>query len=377
MKVLIISSLQPFGHYTQILTEALSRMRDMHVYIAAEDDEANTHLKNCGAVFPVWKKGSFFFIPIFKKILNLKPDLIHIQHEFTMYGGGISALILPVMMLGLQILGYPIVTTIHAVPPKRAISKSFIRTFTPGSPIPASVLNSAFMIIFRLIAYSSKVIITHTELAKNELTLYGISREKIVVIPTIVPEKVTHNRHPENYLFYFGYIAPRKGLEVVINSFIEFHKKHKQFRLKLAGNIIPGQERYLKKIRHLIRRNTAIEYIGAIYEEHTLDELYERAYAVVIPAKQSISASGPLYHARGYHACILASDCGHLSEEIAHEKDGLLIQDGQWREAFERVVNDRELRDRLIAETKELAGKRSALATAEHYLRLYKSLLIR
>ncbi len=46
-----------------------------------------------------------------------KPDIVHVQHEFFLYGGFLSALFFPVMLAMLKLLRKPLVVTVHGVIP--------------------------------------------------------------------------------------------------------------------------------------------------------------------------------------------------------------------------------------------------------------------
>ncbi len=377
MKVFIVSTLQPFGHYTQILTNSLTRNSDLEVFVAAEKNPANKTLLGCGTVFSVWEKGPFFFIPILKKIRDVKPDVIHLQHEFMMYGGPVSALMFPLFLAVLRMLGYRAVVTIHAALDLDNMNDGFVSAFHLKSILAKPFfLKTFFKTILWLIGLTADGIVCHTERAVHLLEKqYRVSKKKIHVIPACIPEKRVHNRNPEKYFLYFGYITPRKGLETVISAFSDFQKKHTGYRFILAGGTIPGQETYVDAIKKLITSCPAIEFRGEITDESELDSLYEKAYAVINPAFINVGSSGPLYQARGYHSCILASDVDHLKEDISHLKNGMLVDNGQWADAFAMITNDRKLRGMLIKNTIKLAQSRSPENTAGQYFKYYSRIL--
>ncbi|QQS43496.1 glycosyltransferase family 4 protein [Candidatus Roizmanbacteria bacterium] len=377
MKVFIVSTLQPFGHYTQILTNSLTRNSDLEVFVAAEKNPANKTLQGCGTVFPVWEKGPFFFVPILKKILQTKPDIIHLQHEFMMYGGAVSAVMFPLFLAVLKMLGYPVVVTIHAVLDLDNMNDDFVSAFHLKSILAKPFfLRKFFTFILWFIGLTTDGIVCHTERAVHLLEKqYRVSKKKIHVIPACIPEKKVHNRNPEKYFLYFGYITPRKGLETVISAFSDFQKKHTGYRFIIAGGTIRGQETYVESIKKLITPCPAIEFRGEIIDESELDFLYEKAYAVINPALINVGSSGPLYQARGYHSCILASDVDHLKEDISHLKNGMLIDNNHWADAFEMITNDRKLRDMLIKNTIHLAKSRNPENTAVQYFNYYSRIL--
>ncbi len=377
MKVFIVSTLQPFGHYTQILTNSLTGNSELEVYVAAEKDPANKKLKNCGTVYPLWEKGPLFFLPILKKISLIKPDIVHIQHEFMMYGGPLSSITFILFILLLKFFRFPVVVTIHAVLDLDNLNDDFISAFHLRSFLARPFfLKRFFSMILRSIGWMADGIVCHTEHAVTLLDRqYRVSEKKVTVIPACIPEKRVHNESPENYFLYFGYITPRKGLETVISAFSDFQKKYTDYRFILAGGTIPGQEAYVETIKKRVTSYPAIEFRGEITDESELDSLYEKAYAVINPAKINVGSSGPLYQARGYHSCILASDVDHLKEDITHLENGMLVDNDHWVDAFRKIAADRELRGVLIKNTVRLALARNPKNTSNNYLKYYSQIL--
>ena len=377
MKVFIVSSLQPFGHYSQILTNALARNPAFKVYVGAEISEANKTLKDCGTVFSIWEKGPFFFLPLLKKINEIKPDIIHLQHEFMMYGGPLSSMTFVVFLLILKILGYPVVVTIHAVLDLQHLNDDFIDAFHLKSSLAKpSFLKGFFSTVLWMVSRISDGIVCHTRTAVKLLTnQYHVSKKKIHVIPACIPEKKVHSQNPEKYFLYFGYITPRKGLEMIIKAFIAFHENNNKYSLRIAGGTIPGQEQYVTHIQKQVKKYPFIKFEGEMKQEKALDRLFQNAYAVINPAKINVGSSGPLYQARGYHSCILASNVDHLREDIQDLQNGILVDNDEWKNAFEQIVSDPALRDTLIRNTIDLAHKRSPENTALQYKKYYSTFL--
>ena len=155
-------------------------------------------------------------------------------------------------------------------------------------------------------------------------------------------------------------------MENLINGFRSFIKKHPKsvYKLFLAGGVIKGQEESLKEIKRLIGSSKKIRYLGFLNQKRQ-DILYQKAYAVTIPAKLSISASGPLYHALSHGKFIIASKVGHLKDEIIDHENGLLIKNSQWAKAFAVALKEHKLVHKTEKNNLALARIRSPHRTAK------------
>ena len=380
MNIVFISSLQPFGHYSQILLSGLVQ-QDINVIVYADQDVRNTSLKNLGKIKNVWNRGLGFVPQIIKELIKDKPHAVHIQHEFNMYGSPITALAFPFLVAIIRVLGYPVVVTIHGVVSAKQVNADFMNLFFfKQSPLMnPTTLTIFFSIIYRLIGVFSTKIVCHTHILSNILnTEYGIDEHKIVTIETAIPEKNIPPLKKELYFFYYGYMVRRKGLEALITGFARFSKKHPKYKLILAGGTIEGQEKAADEIHELIKKNTcssSVEIKGYITTEEHLAKLYTQATAVVIPARISIAASGPLYQAQGYHKCILASKIGNFCEEIENNVTGILVENSEWEVALERIIqepNDVHLIEQAVTRRAE---EKNPYHTGKKYAALYADII--
>jgi len=380
MKVVFISSLLPSGHFSQILTNALSKQKNIKLIVYTDENRRNLLIKNCGKIKTVWSRTGKFIFQILSQIKKDKPDIIHIQQEFNMYGSYKSVFLFPYLILLLRIFGYKVIVTIHAAVYKNQVSREFISLFTTKKSfvIRPFTLKIFFYYIFKLTSLFSHSVVCHTHLLKDILTSdWGVNLNKIIVIPTGIPAKKNIRVKKEKYFFYFGYLVRRKGLDYVFTGFSQFIKKNKDYTLILAGGIIQGQEEAFAEIKEMIHtyhleKNIIVR--GFIDDENELGELYAKATAVIIPAKISMGSSGPLYHAQSYGKCIIASNIGHFKEDINHLYDGILVDHDQWKNIFEFVVNHPEIVEEIEKNVRQKAKTKSADAIAKKHIEVYDSL---
>ena len=116
----------------------------------------------------------------------------------------------------------------------------------------------------------------------------------------------------------------RKGLGYALEGFRKFIEENpeSEYQLVLAGGIIKGQEEAFEEIKDIIKENKLEEkvIIKGFIEENVQDDLYRKAYAVIIPAEVSMGSSGPLFHSVSYGKCVICSKIGHFLEDVDNRK---------------------------------------------------------
>lgn len=371
----------PSGHYSQYITRGLVETGKVDLLVYTDKDKKNISVHGCGKIIPVWSKSPKFIIEIIAQLLKDKPNIVHFQHELNMYGGMLTAILFPVLLLLTRILGFKVIVTIHAAVFKDQIDREFIRTFNQDpNKIRPFMLKTFFNYVYKSISITSDHMIVHTNLTKKILTQdYGVEGSKVHVIPAAIPEKPTYKGKKEPYFFYFGYMARRKGLGYALDGFKNYLKNNPEskFKLILAGGVIKGQEDSLLEITGMISKSglkDKIIYKGFI-EEKEQDGLYHKAYCVIIPAILSMGSSGPLYHANSYGKCVIATKIGHYLEDIDDGKTGILTENSNWDMTFEYVINHPEKVEKIENAVELKAKSRVPVETAKYYLKIYSTQL--
>lgn len=329
----------------------------------------------------MWSKSWKYIFEIISELEKDKPNVVHLQHEMNMYGGSFTALMFPLLLILLKILGYRVVVTVHAIVYKKQIDKDFIQTFHQESPFATPfVIKAIFTYIFGVMCNVADSLIVHCHMTKDILVAdYFAPAGKFNVFPTAIPQKFNYKVKKGKYFFYFGYMARRKGLDHFLVGFKKYIDKNPKsnFRLIMAGGVIKGQEIANNEILDIVKKlklEDYVEYRGFI-DMKEQDDLYRGAYAVIIPAKISMGSSGPLFHANSYGKCILTSKVGYFLEDIDHKKTGLLVPNSKWDVAIEDIVKNPKLVKSIEKSVIEKAKSRSPRKTAARYLKLYESLL--
>ncbi len=381
MKVVLISGMLPSGHYSQILAGALSGVGGIDLVVYGEDDPEVLKLEGCGQAKAIWRRSPLFVVDIARELLRERADIVHVQHELSMYGSLATSLLFSAVLLFARALGVPVVVTVHAAVFETEIDEAFVRMFgrDPRWFRPGGI-RLYFQLIFRTIGKTALRVIVHTRLAKRILCEdYGVREEKVMTVPAVIPSRTLEQRQKKRYFLYFGYMVRRKGLEWVLEGFRRFIQwpEGEGYMLVLSGGVISGQEKAYEEIVAWIEKNRLGEHVKVegFVEENRIGELYQDAYAVAIPARLSMGSSGPLYHARSYGKCVIASAVGHLVEDIEHLKTGILTENDRWDEAFRFAVRNPENVAQIEENVRALANERCPQAMGMQYARLYRDVI--
>jgi glycosyltransferase involved in cell wall biosynthesis len=184
-------------------------------------------------------------------------------------------------------------------------------------------------------------IFAHTEKMKSELVSeFGVPASKVSVVPFGINNTVPNTglssieakrrlgvSRDDKAILFFGNIAPYKGLEYLINAFVELLKGNETYRLIIVGKP-KGARDYWNQIRQAIARggifDRIIERIEYIPDEET--ELYFKAADVLVLPYMHVFQSGVLFLGYSFGLPAIAADVGTLKEEIIEGETGLVFK---------------------------------------------------
>jgi glycosyltransferase involved in cell wall biosynthesis len=161
----------------------------------------------------------------FNAMVRFTPDVVHIQHEFGLFGKNFGVNVIP-LIINFNLVGIPVVTTLHTV--YREIPESH-------------------KIILRNICLNSDKIIVHETYQKGILKNHFdfINDDKIHVIPHGAREldPIPHARKKlglpsgKPILLMIGYFRPSKNFERIIDILPEIINHVPDALLVIAGKI--------------------------------------------------------------------------------------------------------------------------------------------
>ena len=128
----------------------------VNLYIISNISEQNKTNSGTQVVFRSWKRRPWYFLTIFHGALKTRCNLVHLQHGWLLYGGFVSSLLFPVLLVFFRLSRKPCVVTMHSVIRKDAqLYSNFLLN---------SFARIAVLWVSRGIALFSSQIIVHNRL---------------------------------------------------------------------------------------------------------------------------------------------------------------------------------------------------------------------
>lgn len=185
-------------------------------------------------------------------------------------------------------------------------------------------------------------IFVHTERMKSELEeQFGVRRESVSVIPFGINRSVPDTdltpaearrrlgiEEGEKAILFFGALRPYKGLEHLVDAFLQLAEVHPEYRLILAGERRRESGDYpsevLRRVDTSVHRGRVVQAIRFIADEEA--EVYFKAADVLALPYTHVFQSGVLFTGYGFGLPVVATDVGSIREEVIEGETGFLCQ---------------------------------------------------
>ena len=238
-------------------------------------------------------------------------SLCILQHEFGIYGGESGVYILPLI----DKLRVPLIVTFHTILKKPSFLQ---KTIVQG-----------------LGKKAQKLVIMSKLGAKFLKEIYGIPKEKIVIIDHGVPDfnvgtgaslKKKFNFENRKILLTFGLLGRSKGVETVINALPKVVNKHPEVLFIILGNTHPNiirasGEQYRQYLKLLVRQkglDNNVVFLKQFVPEHTLQQYLTATDIYITPyLNEAQITSGTLSYAVGAGATCVSTPYWHAKELLA------------------------------------------------------------
>lgn len=300
------------------------------------------------------------------RLLNkLKPDLVHFPH-FNV----------PIFYKG------KFIVTIHDL-----IHQHFrMDRATRLNPLTYKLKQLGYNKVFQnAIAKSVKILVPSNYVKNLLIDKWKIQSKKIVVtyeavddkIPTAVAKMSTAEGKKilkklnikQPYIFYVGNAHPHKNAEGLIKAFLKLREKYPDLKLVLSG--------YDHYFWQRLRRENSYE--GIIYTGYVDDEqlvaLYKNAFLFVQPSFEE-GFGIPLLEAMALGCPVVSSNAGSLQEVGGNGAIYFNPYDlGDMGDKVDRVINDKNLRNKLIEKGQKRAKLFSWKKLAEQTLKVYEEII--
>lgn len=288
--------------------------------------------------------------------------LVHIQHEFGIFGGENGNHLIPFF----QVIKKPVVVTFHSVIPE-----------------PTRRLKHTVQFIME----NTKAAIVMNEMSKEILEKeYGAEKNKIVVIPHGIPQAVFNGGAEEKeklglsgktVLSTFGLLGPGKGIEYVIQALPGVVKRFPDTIYLIIGATHPiirknEGEAYRNFLKREVGRLKLKNHVKFCNEYLTLAEIISYLKATDIYLSPTLdlrqSVSGTISYALGCGRPVI-STCSSYAKNIVTPGRGVLVEPKHPKDmakAIELLLKNPGLRKQMAhtayVETRHMTWANVALA---------------
>lgn len=395
MRVCMISSCPPakdaVSSYCSELTEALLLLsRKLQILVLSNESCDNQNGRFM--VKKAWSSREILYpYKVFRVTANWKPNIVHIQHEYQLFGRGIYTVNFVFLLLILRLLSIPVIITMHQVLPRRGLTPCFFQSHKYNRFL--SVMTKSYVIIYtKLVDILSSKIIVHLEIAKNTLIEdYNFGKEKVQVIPhglyvyaeeiAVTKSQAKRALQVENkkVLLSFGEIRKGKGLECIVKAMPRISAENPNSVVIIAGHLSLENKSYLKELVTLSRclnQRERVIFAGQYITDNQISTYFKAADVVLLPYTDDgiIAASGPLSTALAYSKPIVATTLNRFAD-LKHGVNALLVQPADpdsLADAIDMLLKNAKLRHTLSEGTKSIVQGRSWSDVASRTLLLYE-----
>lgn len=332
--------------YTKNLAKELSKTEEVTIFCEKIEECKNEYTDSLIHIRRSWRKGYTYPLQIWLNCLRTKIDVFHVQHEYFLYGGILSAMLFPFLLM-LLVTKAPIIVTLHGIISRADLDK----ISEENNSLPNSVKMFMLKINIWEIGLFSKKIIVHDKFLKEILSKeYTLNNSKIIVIPhgvenmeiynDIAAKKIL-NFSQKKVILFFGYLVKRKGLEVLIEAFQNLEKERNDTVLVIGAGKNPRlkenkeYQNYYNKIKTKAEQIPNVFFIGFI-PETKLKTYVSAADIIVFPYSAPIAASGALTYAISFGKIVLCSDIITFKDLV--QSDTLLFKANDSKNLHKRLI---------------------------------------
>ncbi len=295
MRIAFVSTYPPIecgiGTYTAFLAEAIKKLFN-EVYIVSQYGAEGRH------VYPSYSPGEDGIArKIFNAAIKVTPDIVHIQHEFGLYGelDGIAVLEL---VYRLKSTGTPVIATFHTVQEEADFRNRLI-------------LKTMCRELDGIIVHGQK----HADILK---TVFDADQSKIFLVPhgaremNLIPDASKKlNLEEKKVILLAGYLRPTKCFDRIVDIFPYIVEKVPDAWLVISAKLrvlefSTYREMLFKKINDSIVMDR-IDVFRGQFPQKTFDTVLSAADILVLPYNAG-AQSGIMSHAMTFGKPVVTSN---------------------------------------------------------------------
>lgn len=206
----------PSGVANYLKSVLLAGSIDQDVHVVAQHGCTQELAANHVTVHPSWRPGMWAWFDIIRTLRGVRPDIIHLHHEFRLFGG-VAATAAVLLAVVVTRPSARLVTTIHGVVPKaRAIGPLF---GAPDHWLVTWVARTLLALNYRLLGIvSDELVVLHVALQRVLREDYGLSSLVVPLgsPPTVASRAAVKVEREPNTVMIFGFLTVYKRPELVL-----------------------------------------------------------------------------------------------------------------------------------------------------------------
>lgn len=360
MRIGLVSTYPPIecgiATYSQFLVEGLEN-RGNEVYIFSERGGKGDR------VFAAYSsKRDDIAANIFLTASKMTPDVLHIQHEFGLYGEPKGIQIIE-LILRCRVAGLPVVTTFHTV---------------------HETLTNEEKVVMRVIVQESANIIVHDDQHREILEANFGQTEKISVIPHGIREvaevdnaKSILDISGKKAIVLCGYLRETKRFDRIVKAFPQVAEEVENVVLVIAGKSRSvDHPEYQKKLYQMVEDSPAADKIIVLhgqFPQHIFDTILSAADVVSLPYEIG-AQSGIMAHCFAFRKPVVTSNLRAFRNWIEESGGGLVAEkEEDFAKHLIRILNDDPWRESLRRNiAKFVAEKASWRIVAGRHVEIYE-----
>lgn len=388
MDIAYISTYPPqvcgIASYTRNLTQAVATVDpSVTVTVLAEEDGQRMDYPRVRSCFH--SEGDYV-APLLNQLTDLKPNIVHIEHEYGVFGvdGRFHRL-----LEGIRALGLPLLLTMHTV--HTALSFDLGCAWGKNRPSLNEVDIERYQ---REVGEAADVVVVHQEAPMRKVLIrQGISGQRIATIPhgTSIASPVEHQTSHSlrdalpgsPLLVAFGYCEPTKNHLVLIEAFAELRATWPTARLLIGAHIrhpVPVTVAYRERCETSVADlglSDSVDFMREPVAEQDVEKLLAAAdIACFVYDEDTRSSSGALHRAVGCRVPVVAARIPKFAE-VSDISDELLVNPRSPQELarlLRRILSDGDFRSAVRQRGDVFAKVTSWNRVAAQHLTFYRRL---
>jgi glycosyltransferase involved in cell wall biosynthesis len=223
-------------------------------------------------------------------------------------------------------------------------------------------------------------VVALNSLARDELISFGFRPEQIELIPNGVQveeseTKTSYSSSDAIQLVFVGRLARAKGLDVLLRALELLTRQVPQpgYRLTILGK--GALQQHLEEMAAAMGISDHVDFEGEVVD---VGPYLSRSDIFILPS-QAEGISNALLEAMAVGCPCIATDIPGNNSLIQHERNGLLVNQGDARElaaAIDRLATHPKLREQFGRAARETVEERFNISSiANRYIHLYDRLL--